>query len=107
MARRFGAMNWLVVPMLRSPLRAVFGGRLGVLTVTGRKTGRPHTFPTMIAVDDEGMVVVAAWANEKSWWRNLRDEAPLTVELEGRTVAARARALVAQDEERGRALRRY
>lgn len=107
MASRFGAMNFLVVPLLRSRLRSLLGGRLAILTVTGKVTGKPHTFPVMCAADDEGMVVVAAFADAKSWWKNLRTESELTIELDGKAIRARALALLAEDASRGQALRRY
>jgi len=107
MASRFGAMNFLVVPLLRSRLRSLVGGRLAILTVTGRITGKKHSFPVMCAADDQGMVVIAAFADAKSWWKNLRTEAEITVELEGRVIRARASALLAEDAIRGHAIRRY
>lgn len=45
-----------------------------LLTVTGRKSGRPHTVPLIYIEDGERLVIAAAYAGSDSnpaWWLNL------------------------------------
>jgi hypothetical protein len=61
------------------------------LAVTGRRTGQVARFPVQYALDGDDMVVVPAYADRKSWWRNLRDPGtPLRVLYDGHWVVAQA-----------------
>jgi hypothetical protein len=51
--------------------------------VTGRRTGRPHTFPVGYSQDGDTLTVSAQWPERKQWWRNLRERAPVVVLLRG------------------------
>jgi deazaflavin-dependent oxidoreductase (nitroreductase family) len=90
-------VNRLLLALLRSPLhRLVSGGLLG-LTVTGRRTGKPVTLPVQYAVDGDRLVVVAANASSKRWWRNLSGGAPLSVWWRGRPLVGDGRVLDGQE----------
>ena len=102
----FGAPNPFVLAVLRSRMHRVLGGALLTLTVRGRKTGREHVFPVMYARDGQNLVVVAAWASKKRWWRNLRGGAEVKVLLGGEPLRGRG-TLVDDGVERGRLLRLY
>src|SRR5690606_23230181 len=64
------------------------------LTVTGRKSGKPITTPVNYVRDGETLLVVS-W-KDRTWWRNLRGGAPVTLRLQGRDV--RARGIVLEEE---------
>ena len=84
------------------------GGRIGkapvlLLTVTGRKSGRPRTQPLLYARAGDGYVVIASKGGADQhplWYRNLQasPQAEVTV---GRTTR-QVRARDAQGEERER-----
>jgi deazaflavin-dependent oxidoreductase (nitroreductase family) len=75
-----------------------------LLTTTGARTGRPATVPLGFAVDDGGRVfVVASKAgapNHPAWFRNLRANPSVTVELGDRSFQARAVVTVGEERDR-------
>lgn len=76
---------------------------LVLLTTTGRKTGQPRTTPMMFHRDGDRILVMAANAGapkDPDWYRNLRQEPHVTVEIGHETYPALASALT--DEERAR-----
>jgi F420H(2)-dependent quinone reductase len=79
------------------------GGRVLLLTTTGRKTGREHTVPLFYLNDGEDMVVVASnggTAAHPAWWFNLKANPEATVEVGGRKVFVRAEEAGFEEKER-------
>jgi len=77
------------------------GGRLLVLTTTGRKTGKSRRTPLLFLEDGERWVVVASnggadW--EPGWWLNLRAGGTGTLEVDGSTATVTGTEI--QDPER-------
>ena len=71
-----------------------------LLTVTGRKTGKPRTVPLIYLEDGDRLVIAAAYAGSDAnptWWLNLREDPEAVALLRNRTVAVRA-ALAAPEE---------
>jgi deazaflavin-dependent oxidoreductase (nitroreductase family) len=101
----YSAPNPIVTPLLRSPLHWLCSGTLALLTVTGKKTGARHPFPVMYARDGETIVIVAAWASKKRWWKNVVGGADVELVLRRKTVRGRATAFVDDPVERGKVLR--
>jgi len=99
-------VNRLVIRILRSSLHPLLGRALALVTVTGRRTGKPITVPVMYARRGEDLVVLVAHAARKRWWRNLEGSADVGVTLHGRRLGMRATVLT-QDPERAEALRVY
>ena len=61
------------------------------LEVHGRRTGHTYRFPVQYAVDHDGLVVVPARAETKTWWTNLvRPGTPVEVLWERGWHPARA-----------------
>jgi len=85
--RPFAVLNRTVNPvvrtLLRSPAHPLLSGHLMLLTVTGRRSGRAFTFPVAYSQDGDRLTVTLDWPDRKRWWRNLRDGAPVVVELRG------------------------
>jgi hypothetical protein len=83
----FALVNRTVNPVLRallsSPAHGLVSGRLMLLTVTGRRSGRTFTFPVGYHEEGERLRVNLDWPERKRWWRNLRGGAPVTVVLRG------------------------
>src|SRR3954454_18607682 len=70
--------------LLRSPLHPLVSGRLALITVTGRKSGRSYTIPVAYERSGEVVTIGVGWPERKHWWRNLRgDGAPVTLRLRG------------------------
>jgi F420H(2)-dependent quinone reductase len=72
------------------------GAPIGLVTTTGRRSGRPRTVPLLCLPDgDEGLVLVASrggMSTNPAWYGNLRADPRVTVELDGRR-----RDMVARD----------
>jgi hypothetical protein len=82
---------------LRSPLHAPLSRRLALITVTGRRSGREHTFPVDYEQAGELVTITVGWPERKRWWRNLREGAPVRIRLQGKERSGHA---VAQGDER-------
>ncbi len=82
--------NRLVAVLLRSPLHRLADGRLALITVTGRLSGRSYTLPVMYERSDDVLEIPVMWPERKRWWRNLREEADVGLRLSGRALSGRA-----------------
>jgi hypothetical protein len=76
-------VNPLVRGLLRSPAHGLLSGRLALLSVTGRRSGRTFTFPVGYHRDGDRVTIRVASPERKRWWRNLVDAAPVEVLLAG------------------------
>lgn len=76
---RFG--NPFVSFLLQSPLRGLLGGKFMLITVTGRKTGRTYTTPVNYVREGDTLTVISR--QDRTWWRNLSEPAPVLVRLRG------------------------
>jgi deazaflavin-dependent oxidoreductase (nitroreductase family) len=85
--------NRVVRVMLRSPLHRLASGRLALITVTGRRSGRKYTIPVGYSQEGERVTIEVGWPERKVWWRNLREGGEVRLRLRGveRTGHARAR----------------
>lgn len=79
--------------ILRSRFHRLLSGRLLLITVRGRRTGRFYTLPVGY-VRAPGVVYVMVGDYEtKRWWRNLEGGAPVALVLGGHVADARAAIL--------------
>ncbi|WP_084525740.1 nitroreductase/quinone reductase family protein [Nocardia vaccinii] len=70
--------------LLRSRLHRLFSGKLLIITVVGRKTGREYANPVGYA-SYEGDLLVGTAAR---WRHNLRDGEPVRITLRGKEIRA-------------------
>jgi hypothetical protein len=75
-------------------MHPLLSGRLALITVTGRRSGREHTLPVAYEVAGERVAIPVLWPERKLWWRNLRDGAPVRLRLRGVERAGLAQATV-------------
>jgi deazaflavin-dependent oxidoreductase (nitroreductase family) len=87
--------NKIMIALLRSPLHGMLGGSMMLITFTGRKSGKTFTTPVnyLIVQDESGEYLLTTSQRDRTWWRNLRGGAPVTLRLRGRDVSARAEAI--------------
>ena len=85
--------NPLLRFVLSSPLHSPLSRSLLVLSYIGHRSGRRRTTPVQYAHFGDDLALVAARASHKSWWRNFRDPAPVTITLRGRRERAVAEVL--------------
>jgi len=85
--------NVLVRGLLRSPLHGLASGRLALITVTGRRSGREFTFPVDYERKGETIEIGVMWPERKLWWRNLRGGAPVRLVLAGKELRGHGEAV--------------
>ena len=88
--------NPLVSAILRSPLHPLMSGAYVIVTFTGRRSGAMYS--TAVQYRREGDTLAFVTRRSRLWWRNLQGGAPVTLWLEGRSVAAAAEVLTDPDE---------
>ncbi len=74
--------------------------RLVLLTTTGRKSGEPRTTPMMFVPEGDHILVIASNMGAKphpGWYRNLKEEPKVHVELDGEEYDATATILPATE----------
>jgi deazaflavin-dependent oxidoreductase (nitroreductase family) len=78
--------NPLMIWLICSPFHALLSKSFMVFTYTGRKSGKTYRVP--VNYTRQGQTLVTFSLRERTWWRNLRGEAPVTLRLEGKDVSA-------------------
>lgn len=83
--------NPVISFLLRSPLHGLLSRNMLLITVTGRKSGKSYTTPVgYVRVGDEFVIVSSP---DRSWWKNLRGGAPVSVRVQGRRLIGTGRAI--------------
>ena len=83
--------NSIMAFILRSPLHGLLSGSTMLITYTGRKSGKPITLPANWVRDGNTVFVTSLRA--RTWWRNLRGGAPVTVRLQGRDYSGEGKTI--------------
>lgn len=78
--------NSIMKMILRSPLHGMVSKNMMLLTYTGRKSGREYTTPVNYVRD--GDVLYTTSSKDRTWWRNFRGGAPVSILLQGKNVQA-------------------
>jgi hypothetical protein len=87
--------NPIMVWLLRSPLHGMLSGNMMVLNYVGRKSGKAYHLPVSYIRLGETLLTISY--KRRTWWRNLRGGAPVTIRLQGKDVNGRAE--VVEDEQ--------
>ena len=90
--KREPLLNKMVSWLLRSRLHGVVSKKIMLLEMTGRKSGRKYTFPISYVRDGEVLLCLADRAT-RTWWKNLRGGADVTLWLRGQQVTGVAQAI--------------
>jgi deazaflavin-dependent oxidoreductase (nitroreductase family) len=69
------------------------------LTTVGRKTGKPHTIEIWFARENGALYLLSGGGGAADWVRNIRKTPAVHVRIGSRTVAAKARAVTAPEED--------
>jgi deazaflavin-dependent oxidoreductase (nitroreductase family) len=83
--------NAVVTAILRSPLHGLIGPNAAVLTLRGRKSGRPVIVPVSVIQVGDALLIVSF--KSRTWWRNLRGGAPISLRWKGSDHTATARVI--------------
>ena len=81
--------NDFVTFFLRTPLHVLMGNTM-LLTVTGCKTGRKYSTPVGFYRDGDTLWVMTS--RDRTWWRNVKNGAQVSLLLKGRSMNAFAEA---------------
>lgn len=82
--------NPLVRAVLSSPLHPLLSRNLALITITGRRTRRRHTFPVGYRKDGDRVLINVGSPGRKHWWRNLTDPGPVEMRIQGTRRTGRA-----------------
>ncbi len=77
--------NDVISFFLRTPLHVLMGNTM-LITVTGRTSGRQYSTPVSFFRDRGALWVITS--RDRTWWRNLRHGAQVSLLLKGTTVHA-------------------
>jgi deazaflavin-dependent oxidoreductase (nitroreductase family) len=90
-------MNKIFNPFVRlilcSPQHGLFSAALLLITYRGRKSSKEYSLPVQYAQDGEHIYIVPGAPEQKTWWRNLKDGAPVQLTLRGKTLAGKGMLL--------------
>jgi len=75
--------NFFMKAIINSPLHPLLGDSFAVITVTEWNTGHLISTPINVSSEENGYTVVSM--RDRTWWRNLRGDAPAQLRLGGRT----------------------
>ncbi len=83
--------NPIMKLVLRSPLHGVMSKNTMLITYTGRRSGKTYTTPVNYLQEDNEITIFSL--RHRTWWRNLRDGAQVTVKIKGKTLKATTQAI--------------
>ena len=63
------------------------------ITVTGRTSGRSHTYPIWFALDGDTLYLIPVKGSDTEWYKNVRKNPTLRLQSRGKTLTATARIL--------------
>lgn len=72
--------------VLRSPFHAILSGGMLLITVTGYKTGKKYTTPVGYYRNGEYLWILTS--RDRTWWKNLRGGAEVSLLLKRKSVTA-------------------
>jgi deazaflavin-dependent oxidoreductase (nitroreductase family) len=84
--------NRAMKAVLRSPVHGMVSKSILLITFTGRKSGRSYTTPVSYSQHGDQVTIFS----HADWWKNLRNGAPVTLQIRGRELQGLAEA-VAED----------
>jgi len=88
--------NPIMITLLRSSLHGMLSKNMVLITVTGSKSGRQYTTPVNYYQQGDDLWVVSK--RERTWWRNLKGGAPVSLVFKGKAVQAFGESVTGQAE---------
>jgi hypothetical protein len=87
--------NPVIIAILHSPVHGLLSRHMLTLTYTGHTSGLERTIPVSYLREGDRLTVMSF--RQRTWWRNFRDGADVTLRLCGTTVPATAQAITDGD----------
>ncbi len=72
--------------ILRSPFHGLISTNIMLIAFTGRRSGETYSTPVNYVRGDDGITVFSR--RSRTWWKNLRGGAPVTVRVKGQELKA-------------------
>jgi len=91
----FRTINFTLAAILRSPLHGLISRHLLLITVTGRQSQRAYTVPVSYQLHARKVRIISERTDR--WWRNLRGDANVTLQVRGRSVVGQASVIEQAD----------
>src|SRR5438105_3022408 len=63
------------------------------ITVTGRTSGRSHSYPIWFALDGDKLYLIPVKGSDTEWYKNLRKTPTIHLAARGKTLTASARLI--------------
>jgi hypothetical protein len=86
-------MNKIANPMvrwiLRSPFYKLMDTNLLLISYRGRKTSQEYCLPVQYVQTGDHIYILPGMPEQKTWWRNLKQVAPVQLTLHGRSLAGK------------------
>lgn len=83
--------NKLIKVIIQSPFHRLAGNNIGVISVTGCRTGKIYATP--INIFPMGDSLFATSRRDRTWWRNLRQKCQASLQLSGEKWVVRAEVI--------------
>ncbi|MGD0575822.1 MAG: nitroreductase/quinone reductase family protein [Anaerolineales bacterium] len=88
--------NPVVGLILRSPLHGMLSADVLLIRYRGRKSGATYTLPVQYVQSGNAIYILPGSPEHKTWWRNLKGDAPVEILLRRQRLRAEAGLLVGQ-----------
>jgi deazaflavin-dependent oxidoreductase (nitroreductase family) len=87
--------NGIIKWWLRSPFHRSISSNMMLITYIGRKSGKQYAPPVnyLRIENDDGVTFLTSSLRNRTWWRNLRGGAPVTIRLQGKDHIATAEVI--------------
>lgn len=89
--------NVFMKPLLRSPLHFLVSKNVMLITFTGRKSGKTYTTP--VQYHQKGDIVIFLTPNSRTWWKNLKNAAPVQLIIQGKEYNAATESIITRQEQ--------
>jgi deazaflavin-dependent oxidoreductase (nitroreductase family) len=66
------------------------------ITVTGRSSGRSHSFPIWFTLDGNTLYLIPVRGSDTEWYKNVRKRPAIQLSARGKTLTANARLITDQ-----------
>ncbi|WP_372810488.1 nitroreductase/quinone reductase family protein [Litorivivens sp.] len=83
-------MNFLVKPLLRSPLHWLLSSSVALIRFTGRKSGKQFETPVAFTKFDGEFLICLTETRDRQWWRNYRKPWPMALKYKTRWLEGEA-----------------
>jgi deazaflavin-dependent oxidoreductase (nitroreductase family) len=85
--------------MAQTDFRPALQGRNEIeITVTGRTSGRSHSYPVWFALEGDKLYLIPVRGSDTEWYKNLRKQPSIRLAARGKTLTTSARFLTDEAE---------